>query len=47
MRIARILEDRAPLPEEGLGEFVKEIWGLILEGTRAALDENQAAKSVT
>jgi hypothetical protein len=45
MRIARILEDRAPLPEEGLGEFVKEIWGLILEGTRAALDENPAPKA--
>jgi hypothetical protein len=45
MRVARILEDRAPLPEEGLGEFVKEIWGLVEEGIRAALDEHAALKS--
>jgi hypothetical protein len=45
MRVARILEDRAPLPEEGLGEFVKEIWGLVLAGISAALDEHPALKS--
>ncbi|MGO9275215.1 MAG: hypothetical protein ACLQOO_34105 [Terriglobia bacterium] len=41
-RVARILEDRACLPEEGLGEFVKEIWGLVLKGIDAALDEHAA-----
>ena len=44
-RVARILEDRAPLPEEGLGEFVKEIWGLVLEGIDAALREPTAVTS--
>jgi hypothetical protein len=30
-RIARILEDRAQLPDEGLGEFTKHIWQLVEE----------------
>jgi hypothetical protein len=29
--IARILEDRAQLPDEGLGEFTKQIWTIIQE----------------
>jgi hypothetical protein len=44
-RVSRILEDRAPLPEEGLGEFVREIWGLVLEGIDAALHEREAVTS--
>jgi hypothetical protein len=28
-RISRILEDGAPLPTEGLGEFVEEIWNVV------------------
>jgi hypothetical protein len=27
--VARILEDRAQLPDEGLGQFTKDIWGVI------------------
>src|SRR5215216_309245 len=30
-RVARILEDQAPMPDEGLGEFVKEIWAAVSE----------------
>jgi len=41
-RVARILADRASLPEEGLGEFVKEIWKLVSEGIDAALDQHEA-----
>jgi hypothetical protein len=27
--IARILEDRAQLPDEGLGKFTKDIWQIV------------------
>src|SRR5262249_31401453 len=43
-RVSRILEDRARLPEEGLGEFVKEIWQFaVLDGIDAVLKERAAA----
>ena len=29
--IARILEDRAQLPSEGLGKFTKDIWQIVEE----------------
>src|SRR5262249_4983250 len=39
-RVARILVDRAPLPEEGLGEFIKEIWQYaFLQGIEAVLEQ--------
>ena len=27
--VARILEDRAQLPDEGLGEFTKDVWQIV------------------
>lgn len=32
-RVARILEDRASLPNEGLGQFVKGIWEIVLNSS--------------
>ena len=32
-KVARILEDKASLPNEGLGEFVKGIWGIVLNSS--------------
>jgi hypothetical protein len=29
--VARILEDRAQLPDEGLGEFTKDVWQIVQE----------------
>jgi hypothetical protein len=29
--VARILEDRAQLPDEGLGEFTKDVWRIVEE----------------
>jgi hypothetical protein len=45
--IARILEDRAQLPNEGLGRFTKDIWQIV-ESTIAEVcspDEEQVTVS--
>ena len=42
-RVARILEDRAELPEEGMGEFTKAIWNIV----QAAIEKVCAQASET
>jgi len=46
--VARILEDRAQLPDEGLGQFTKDIWRIVQETVDevCGLDEDQRAKIV-
>jgi hypothetical protein len=34
--VARILEDRAQLPDEGLGKFTKDIWRIVEEAIAEA-----------
>jgi hypothetical protein len=42
------LEDRAQLPDEGLGQFTKDIWRIVQETVEevAAADAEQEAKRV-
>jgi hypothetical protein len=44
--VARILEDRAQLPDEGLGQFTKDIWRIVEETVEevSAADTEQEAK---
>jgi hypothetical protein len=48
--VARILEDRAQLPDEGLGEFTKDVWQIVqdaIEHTcRAAVNQEVGAAAV-
>jgi hypothetical protein len=45
--VARILEDRAQLPEEGMGEFTKAIWKIVQDAIEEVCAEPEAAKAVT
>lgn len=46
--IARILEDRAQLPKEGLGEFTKDVWQIVQDAIERTCREagNQAVDTV-
>jgi hypothetical protein len=46
--VARILEDRAQLPDEGLGQFTKDIWHIVQETVEevTAADAEQEAERV-
>jgi hypothetical protein len=39
--VARILEDRAQLPEEGTGEFTKAIWKIVEDATEKMCTERK------
>jgi hypothetical protein len=46
--VARILEDRAQLPDEGLGEFTKDVWQIVqdaIEHTCRAADTAAVEKT--
>ena len=48
--VARILEDRAQLPDEGLGEFTKDVWQIVQNAIdhtcRAAVNQEVGAAAV-
>jgi hypothetical protein len=43
--VARILEDRAQLPNEGLGKFTKDIWQIVQETTAVVCSSNEPQKT--
>ena len=43
--VARILEDRAELPDEGLGKFMKDIWQIIQDSVAAVCAPDPARLS--
>lgn len=42
--VARILEDRAQLPDEGLGKFTKDIWGIVEEAIAEVCTPHEAQR---
>ena len=43
--IARILEDRAQLPEEGLGRFANEIWAIVQTSIQKVCSPNEEVQT--
>jgi hypothetical protein len=43
--VARILQDRAQFPEEGMGEFIKAIWKIVQDAIDEVCAKPKAVKT--